>query len=434
LLASPLLLPMWLQMKFSALRAQPLSYAQYSSWAAAPLMWLKGLFWPFLSQTASVAERGAAFYDAFTPCFSHIGYAPLLLLLGWPFLPAQGVLRHRRLAAAVLALLALLWAWGVLSPLLYHMPILNRFRYPLKLLLFANFFLLLAASMSLESWLEHILPEGRRPVSTCAAFAVLLAGAAFVYGISPRRNFYVNLETVPLAEPLKDQLSRGRVLSLGEHEGRGAGFSAHLAAYNFATLSGLQHFAGYDPLLPLETAVKTGWLNYSSIIALDGKSTAAQIKYWRGWGVRWYLVDKAQSELYGPWLRAAGLEQASEEQRRVIFEDKSARPMAYAVSERGAVVPLAYGIKSYGADIKYEGNAPAVVEANLIWLPFFKAYVDGAKAAVLKTPEGKLAVVVPDGSHEVRFVYSDPLFFLGFYLALAVAALLALPSVRRLIL
>ena len=430
LLGLPILLPMWLHAKMSGVRSMPLPYEQFSALAARPFLWLWGLVWPFNAPPEALVPVNANYYELFVVYFSHIGFAPLMLLLAWPWLKADEPLRKLRLLSLLLAVIALLWAWGALSPLLYQLPVMNRFRYPMKLLLFANFFLVAAAAVNLHA--RMVLP-GRFNARYYSVFAlsVLLLGAGLVYGTAPRRNFYINLDTVPLQEPLKDTLKEGRVLSLGIHENKGDGYSTHLAGYNFATLLGLYHFAGYDPMVLRDTALRTGWLNYSSIIGLRPDGVSEQVKYWRSWGVRWYLVNAQEAGEYGPWLLAAGLAQAATDRSRVVFEDKLARPMAYMADENGPVGPLEHRITVSGIEMIYDQPVPGLAEGNFIWLPFFRVYIDGVRGEVFKSPEGRIAAMVPEGRHRVEFVYSDSLFYLGLYIVLALLALSALPTARR---
>lgn len=430
LLGLPILSPMWLHAKMSGVRSMPLPYEQFSALAARPFLWLWGLFWPFGAPPATLAPVNANYYELFVVYFSHIGFAPLMLLLAWPWLKAGEPLRRLRLLSLLLAAIALLWAWGALSPLLYQLPVFNRFRYPMKLLLFANFFLIVVAAVNLH---VRIISPGRFTARhySALAFFVLLLGAGLVYGAAPRRNFYINLDTVPLHEPRKDALKEGRVLSLGVHDNKGDGYSAHLAGYNFASLLGLQHFAGYDPMVLRDTALRTGWLNYSSIIGLRAEGVSSQVKYWRSWGVRWYMVNAREAGEYGQWLLSAGLTQSAVDSHRVVFEDKLARPMAYLADENGPVGPLEHRITPAGIEMIYDQPGPGIAEANFIWLPFFRVYIDGVRGVVLKSPDGRLAVVVPEGRHKVEFVYADSLFYLGLYVVLAFLVLCALPTARR---
>lgn len=426
----PQLMPNWMHVQLSGVRSQQLPYEIFRLWPIKPLLWAWGLVWPFYPPSSALFVSGANFYDSFTPYFSHIGYVPLALLFLWVRPGADGRLRQLRLAALGFAVLVFLWGSGALSPLLYHVPLFNRFRYPMKLLPFLNFFLLTLAAVNLQSVLE--LPRLREKAreTAVAALSFLVLGFVFLYEVSPRRNFYVNLDRPPLEETRSDLLSQGRVMSFGEHEGRGEGRAYGVAGYNFATLGGLYHLAGYDPLVPLQTALKTAWLNYSSILALQPRDLQKQVEYWRGWGVRWYLVKPEQSSEYGPWLEKCGLVRRFEDQTRTVFEDSAAKPMACVVGEDGCKA-LEYEIKPDGISLRWDRPYAGVVEANFICLPFFRAYADGARIDVMKSPDGRLAALAPAGARKIEFRYADQLFYCGLAMVAAALVLCVLPSARK---
>jgi uncharacterized membrane protein YfhO len=53
------------------------------------------------------------------------------------------------------------------------------------------------------------------------------------------------------------------------------------------------------------------------------------------------------------------------------------------------------------------------------YLPWWKAFVDGAPVTVYKTNHGFQGIVVPQGKHKVEFVYQPQGYVLGKYISLA---------------
>jgi hypothetical protein len=111
------------------------------------------------------------------------------------------------------------------------------------------------------------------------------------------------------------------------------------------------------------------------------------------------------------------------------------RPSAEAVLfENPGIVPhdqvdASARIVSYRTDdvtIEARASAPGILVLSDTWYPGWKAEIDGSPAAVLRANHTMRAVVVPEGTHTVRFLFRPASVTLGFFLTIAGIAAMAL--------
>ena len=178
-------------------------------------------------------------------------------------------------------------------------------------------------------------------------------------------------------------------------------------------------------------------------------------RFLHGANVR-YLV--ASVELGTPWLR-----EAYRGSRAIVYENTAARPRAYLVGEtipvaspdqtlqalkspawdpaRNAVVetPRALDlpatplqgtarVTAYEPDmvtVRTEANRPALLVLADNFYHGWTATVDGRPAEIYRTNHTFRGVVVPAGSHEVRFAFRSADLYTGFTIYLATLGLLA---------
>lgn len=425
MLSLPLLLPAYHQMKLSQGRSQALSWEEYSDFGYGFINWLQGL----------VAPLAEPYLKLFCNqhFISHIGFVTLLGLVAalWSLRSAPPHLRRLILVFVALAGGAFLWAHSeTVQRVIYHIPILNRFRMPFKLVFFTSFFMVLVASFGfdvLTAAISRVLRVGGNSGRLIVA-GLLLAnclGFVWLYSSGPQRMFSLHYDDVPFSEPLQEQLSRGRIVSIAvdEFSGYGSvvyGNSAPLIGFNYATLLGLYHFGGYEVLLSARNAEATLGLNYFSLFnpprdTIVDISAFLPIEYLRRWGVAWYVFYHDI-----PLVNPGGLVPAFSDRFRNILHDPYARPLVYwSDTLAGVGIEHAFGANSVAATTNRPDGGVLVV--NVLYNPFFSATVDGQPARVMETEDSQMAVEVPAGNHRVVLRYVDPHFYRG--LALAVAAL-----------
>ncbi len=217
ILALPLVLPMWQQTRQSV-RNGPIDYDTFVSGSTILPLWLKGLTDPYEGHVfQSISFVGLA-------CLAFVLVAAVFLVLA--IVRRSWVAARRRrllIVLCVLGVFSFLWAGSILVPrIIYQIPILNRFRWPYKLLIQFSLFLIAFASCGLDLLLDALgrmrLLRGRRIFLDSAAICLIVIQIiqfGFLYYAHPVRALRIHRETVPWSEPLKDQLTGGRILSVG---------------------------------------------------------------------------------------------------------------------------------------------------------------------------------------------------------------------------
>lgn len=403
----PLLLPLLGQVRVSAERSGALPYLTFANDDARPRAWLLGLLWPFPYGPG----RLLGFSKLVRP-ISHLGWAGAALAA---YGAARSFREKSRAAAASVALaaLALAWAFGWLDRALYALPILNRFRFHLKLLLPADFFLVVLAAAAF----------GRLRLSRQVGLALVALQAANLLALAattPAQCLIVDVDRPPLSEPLRAEISEGRIASLGTGRPAPSRYAPTLG-FNYATLWGLYHFAGYDPLVPIGHFVEAYGANEDALLneAAFEKDFPERM---RRWGVRWLVVQAGVRERYAAALKALGARPRFYDAERVVYETSGALPLAYWQDGRPGRPPeAAFAVNEAWVDVDDARGGRLVV--SVLRQAGFSAAVDGRPAPLFVTDDRQFAVDVPPGRHRVALAYEEPAFLLG--LALAAAGALA---------
>ncbi len=423
-LALPLILPMWQQTRQSV-RSGPIDYDTFVSGSTILPLWLKGLTDPYEGHVfQSISFIGLA-------CLALGLVAAVFLVLAIVRRPMVAARRRRLLIVlCVLGVFSFLWAGSILVPrIIYQIPILNRFRWPYKLLIQFSLFLIAFASCGLDLLLDALgrmrLLRGRRIFLDSAAICLIVIQIiqfGFLYYAHPVRALRIHRETVPWSEPLKDQLTGGRILSVGfDYTSE---YTAHTLAFNYCTFWGLHHFAGYDALLPaVNDRATPGTGAYSGYFDDLGNNRATlvdRLESLRSWGVRWYVVNPEYVRRYGelPLVRVA------EDADRIVYRDDAALPLAYwadAQDDQGITLRHTANTIVLQTDHAYAGT----MIVNILWNRYFTATLDG-EPLPLAVGDNRPMLFVPEGQHTIRITYRDPYFLAGCWIALSFMLLLAL--------
>jgi hypothetical protein len=105
---------------------------------------------------------------------------------------------------------------------------------------------------------------------------------------------------VPLDEPLKNVMNEGRIISVGfdlnepnvENRTGLYSYNAKSLSLNYATLWGLFHFNGYEPMISKHNNEATLGFPRESVSYEVFNKTPLPYDYFRKWGVRWYVVSR----------------------------------------------------------------------------------------------------------------------------------------------
>jgi preprotein translocase subunit SecE len=423
----PLLLPMWHQTTISAFRKQALSWEAFRIGAFTIGYWLSGLFNPF-SNTHYANTPIVNWLQRSLPYLSHIGYATLALIgIGMVAFFRDALDETRKKYCSVClagALVSFLWSINAYAGIVYLIPVLNRLRWPFKLQLHTAFFLVVVAAIGL-AWLLGALKNQWAARSVFAAATVAtFANFLLLYLVLPARTFRTHLESVPLAEPLRERLGEGRMLTVGyRFEDQK---SANSLGYSYATLWGLQSIAGYDPLVP-ERNHEVG-LGLSHLASYGGPPDQLPIAHLRRWGVRWYIVSNGAPE-YPPVLLKNGMTPYFRDEDRTVYHDSEASPLV--CWERGGVAGIDYRLTTNTIQVDVDSRQEDHLRLRFVGDPFFNASVDGRRTELATDQYGQMSLRVPAGRHRIVVRYRDRYLVLGSLLAAAAAALLAGVALAR---
>lgn len=414
LLSAPLLLPMWRQTQESAFRQAQVPFTEFVTYSVRPASWVAGLLNPFSQRVPT--DLGAAI-----PYLSHVGYLAVILIVIVPFALWGSPAVEKRLALLWLALAAasLSLAMGSFAAELYQIPIYNRWRWPFKYLVFANFFLAGLSALVLDQVLRKRIaaPFQRIVGSLCVVF--LAANYLLLYAGTPPKPFRTHLERVPFDEPLREVLGRGKIFTMGFPWA--APRPASAIAFDYATLWGLYHFAGYEPLVPRTNADLALDLQY--LASFDGQPGELPWTHLRRWGVRWYVTPSADPlplTLYGLTARYADTE-------RRFFEDPKAQGLVFW--EDGRADSVDYQILTNSIQLRVSSKEAGQLCLNFLWHPLFQVRVDGRPGSLRANSYGQMLLDIPAGEHSIEVRFHDPEFSAGLQIAAAVLLALAAHTV-----
>jgi len=424
----PLLLPMWHQATISAARKEALAKWEFE-WGAFDLVsWFSGLLNPF-SNARYARVPITAWLPRSLPYLSHIGYLTLVLIGVGLIAFFRKALDARRMKYFFIcwagALVSLFWSINAYADIMYAIPVLNRFRWPFKLQLHTAFFLVAMATVGL-AWLLGLFQSrwAARSVFTAALLATL-ANFLALYLLRPPRLFRTHQESIPLVEPLEEQLKEGRLISIGyPFEDQK---SANSIGYDYATLWGLESIAGYDEFVPARNRqIALGLDHWASYVDRPNRLPIAHL---RRWGVRWYIVSNGAPE-YAPVLIANGLTPYFHDANRTVYQDSEAAPLVSW--ESGGVAGIDYRLTTNSLQVDVASSREDLLHLRFAGNPFFTASVDGRPIEICTDEYDQMSLRVPPGRHRITVRYRDPYLTLGSLLAGAVAILLAgLALIRR---
>lgn len=414
-LCAPIVLPAFDMVAESKTRTGALSFAEFSYLNLSLMEWLKGLVYPFTHYAGHMAEQKQM------DKLSYLGYIPLLFI-GWK-LGRKRTFSPAWPAAMLCAAIAWLWALGAFNPVEYYVPVLNRFRWHFKMLLFADFFLIAAAAAAAAEFLEE-----KKSFLRPSAWLFLVVGLHLInmgafYLAGPRAVFRLYEESVPMKEQMGAFLSDGRIATVGfplRHEAGAASLG-----FQYASLFGLFHFAGYEPLVPRLNALETGGLNYEA--SLTGDISRERIIHMRSWGVKYYVTPSQPPERYVKALHREGISEFIISPGRNIFRDTSAAPLAKAPDGTPAKkVEASAGRLTARFDKPFTGCA----ELNFLYHPMLRPEGEGLRLE--RSPSGRILACAAEPVSRIAIYPSNSALKKGLIIMLcAAAALAALFSAKR---
>jgi hypothetical protein len=433
----PIIIQTAWQTAVSAHRSNQLSWNEYASYSYNLKYWLIGLIAPFSSTT--VITQFELHYLSF------VGYLTLFFFV--LYLYKRNVLSGKcsvlGTASAILFLFAIMWAGElIVTRLFYYIPVYNRMRYPFKLAIFGSFYITVISVLGFDIFQKQLsnyafLTNRTVKIVAPAVIAVQLCVFIALYSFSPQRTFGYHADPLPLTEPLKETIADGRIISaslddviIGDK--LVPGFSAPYLGYDYATLWGLFHFGGYDPLVSQKGGNAALGIKNNPVFNLptDEPFSVPQetLEHFRKWGVKWYVVNRAI-----PLAADSPFQLIYSDTYRNVLKDSLAQPMVYW-QEAVENARLSYRFTTNSVEIDSDSAKAGTVIVNTLYHPFFAANVDGIRTDVAETADNQISLSVPQGRHFTVLRYTDRSFIAGAKISGVVMLLailsLSFPKVR----
>ena len=316
-----------------------------------------------------------------------------------------------------IALLGLMGRSGVIWPVMLHLPLLSKFRLPIKFLAFFNIFIVLTGAMILERVLRRVRRSTQIEWCTVAVTACLLTAACvmpmpswYPYGIKPYPGSKSVLDQIPDAKA-----SENRIMSITFERSPSARHWEELP-YNSASIYRVPSLHGYDPLVSLSPRFLkvTDTLENQPLLTLQE------------YGVEYLLtpVDFNRPKLSG-YRTSHRIESSSEtpgsviatlmEHSAPIFADDETsirhipdpRPLAFPEIRPAVSLPLR--LRGDGFDIDTSSLAEkGRVIANFLWYPEIRGEVDGKSLSVAPDSWQRITVDLPRAAKEVHVRFVPP--------------------------
>lgn len=366
-------------------------------------------------------------WDLMTP-FYYAGTTLTLITIGALVLLLAVALHGRRLQTAIAfarqnawllcAGIAVCMAFGDESLLwnaMKHVPVVDRFGGPWKMVVFIHLFSALAAAVIVERLLNAYRI---RPRFEYALVAVTLALTA--YSVYTCRGSFTNFGDRPYPELPREMAAllkadpvstRGRIMaaSLGHYQD--PGYVEGLAR-NFASWYELSNVHGYDRFVAITDAARKEGLRWHR----DYVGAA------RAYGVRWFIVHRSslawfrqqepriwhpRVDPFFPRVIETVIPYASKRLQRpdlVLWELPDVDPLAFVVADKR---PLPIELRQNGVNVDVRGAGNAVV-VNFLHRPGFSARLDGTPVPHEEDEWGRIVVRVPAGAQRLEVRYAPP--------------------------
>ncbi len=326
---------------------------------------------------------------------------------------------------AVIAVLLSFGCLGLLYTIMVVVPFWNQLFMPFKLILYANFFIVLFGSQSLTL----LLGRGRRwnifRVALLIFFLSLTALQAYYsvdvqfspYGVRSEMSHY--LPQKALVEDLADgrivAYSTGskysdEVMRRGEN---GAAVSETLTMQHvYASYYNLYTLGGYEPLQSSFQAATIPISRYG--IA----NRAVDLDWLSEWGVK-YLFVPYDSLQYHPELQGFATVKNLEDAGILVLENPDAKPIVFCEQD----ISPHFTLMNHGLEFSTYVSSPTECIVSLVHNENFKLIVNGENQDYSPDSLGRITFALPQGHSEVELVYDLPIFRLMFIVALVFAAL-----------
>ena len=400
LASTPLLLPMYEAQINSYFRSTPLSKTDFSSFPTRLKTFTDAQLFKYHPQTLWKANSSIYYVGIFNLA---------LLLLLFVRKIRHRTKAHRTPLYGTIALIAYLLSTSLYG-YLYELPIISHFARAHKTVPFFIFFLTLAII-----GIASAVAETSKALGKKAIYSIVFLSLAI--------NILVVWNNKDTAWSIKELSSPLTIVQKDIRPERGRTFSFvdkldyedySFTTYNFASLYGLNDFAGYDTLIAK--------INYELTLYLDAKAVFLGfpdkdlLDYLSSWSVR-YLITRNNINAQNYFNQHAQLKPLYQDEAILLYENTNALPYVYSPTEPKKTVPHEFRVNE--VNIYPTDHTPHQLIVNIAPLPRYVVYFDDRKIGRVVPAYGPIMINVPADTTHILVRYEDPLFQLGVTLFLA---------------
>ena len=409
--ALPLLLPMLHAVDASAARSRALTLGVmlvYSIDGARLWTAQVGLFRPFMFGVSTA-----------------IFFCPALVLLPLVvvrFVQAGTEIRRQLFGLVLLAALALIFS-GRGYLLLSWVPLLDKFRWPFKIFIFFDFFLLTALLAGLSSWTKDIFRASRGVTFAAMICAIFVLVAETAVSLTQHDgNFFSKTTLTTSQPPLPPGMdpTLGRVIAIDDHLPELA--SARFFTHGYGTFYEVPSIGGYNPLVSRDALDFGLRLDFPNFYSLQNPLTPEIREDMQTRTVRYWIVDPHAAHL-PDFGKFDGLKLLAAEPDRLVYEDTRAFSPVYSIADPGVPCPLIYSGNSILVSLEH---ATSPVEVSVGPADGWWYRVDRGSWSKADYHGRGLTVNFPASSRRLEISYFDPRFQQGLSISGVLLAVLLL--------
>jgi hypothetical protein len=308
LLTAPLLIPMLEAVGQSADRFQGLPLIRILQGSLEPWDFMGAQFFYF---DHVIFKQDARVY--------FLGFLGFLWLLGWlpgrtyrAWLPPAWLRWMGALPLFFSTVAYVLLAW---------MPPFHWFRWPLKMALFGFFFVVVYAVLFLDKWQK---PANGTPFVGIAIAMTVIASHLVAVLHPGQGSLFSGSNIRQMPEYFASDIKEGRCMLAGVREN--VRQEVEGLAFNYATLAGRYHFAGYNILYT--RFQERACLGLNARASWNAPIPDELLDYWSQWSVKYLIASATEAEKEKLSMRSR-LRELKRKGDLILYEIKEARPYAW---------------------------------------------------------------------------------------------------------
>ncbi len=314
--------------------------------------------------------------------------------------------QKRLLVWVILGLTSLFLCVGpepLLWTLLSYLPVFNKFKYPVKFLIFTQLFFILVGAMTVSRLVKHYHIK-----SSVVRLFVLLGFGLILYHVYYSRAAFYHYYTTSYPKQLSPDFARIikapketiRVASMTHFRDMHKDFFS-LLGHNFASLYGVSTINIYDPLV-------TAKPSYQKIV---NRFRATPFQYLYAYGVKYFIFDKSVEDELIPKslsLYIARTKPIYQKGLLQVYPLPQSRPLAYETNNESIQYQLQFDFSKLKVG-PLPKDKTSSVSVNYLYYPAMYAVSEKGQRLPLRVDKFGTMVVESQHARYISIIYGYPL-------------------------